>query len=88
LRINPLKKNIPGQPEVPFRTGGIDYQFGCIDTLKRELHGTTKESEQFLAQDLPVLNESLKAKGQQPIEAPPAKVANEKASGPAGKVSN
>jgi hypothetical protein len=42
LRINPLKKNIPGQPEVAFRTGGIDYQFGCIDTLKRELHGTTK----------------------------------------------
>jgi hypothetical protein len=42
LRINPLKKNIPGQPEVVFRTGGIDYQFGCIDTLKRELHGTTK----------------------------------------------
>ena len=24
LRINPLKKNIPGQPEVAFRTGGID----------------------------------------------------------------
>ena len=62
LRINPLKKNIPGQPEVAFRTGGIDSQFGCIDTLKRELHGTTKESEQLLAQDLPVLNESLKAK--------------------------
>jgi hypothetical protein len=88
LRINPLKKNIPGQPEVAFRTGGIDYQFGCIDTLKRGLHGTTKESEQLLAQDLPVLNESLKAKGQQPIEAPPAQVANQKASGPGGKVSN
>ena len=56
--------------------------------MKRELHGTTKESEQLLAQDLPVLNESLKAKGQQQIEAPPAKVANEKASGPGGKVSN
>ena len=71
-----------------FRIGGIDYQFGCIDSLKRKLHGTTKESEQLLAQDLPVLNESLKAKGQQAIEAPPAKVANEKASGPGGKVSN
>jgi hypothetical protein len=56
--------------------------------LKRELHGTTKESEQLLAQDLPVLNESLKAKGQQPIEASPATVTNEKASGPGGKVSN
>jgi hypothetical protein len=55
--------------------------------LKRELHGTTKESEQLLAQDLPVLNESLNAKGQQPIEAP-AKVASEKAPGPGGKVSN
>ena len=56
--------------------------------MKRELHGTTKESEQLLAQDLPVLNESLKAKGQQPIEALPPKVASEKACGPGGKVSN
>ncbi|PYK16628.1 MAG: hypothetical protein DME55_11855 [Verrucomicrobia bacterium] len=88
MRINPLKKNIPGQPEVAFRTGRIDYQFGCIDTLKRELHGTTKESEQLLAQDLAVPNESLKAKGQQPIEAPPANVANQKTSGSGGKVSN
>ena len=31
-----------------------------------------KESEQLLAQSLPVLNESLKAKGQHPIEALPA----------------
>jgi hypothetical protein len=28
-----------------------------------------KESEQLLAQGLPVLNESLKAEGQHPIEA-------------------
>jgi len=28
----------------------------------------------LLGQDLPVLNDSLKSKGQQPIEAPPAKV--------------
>jgi hypothetical protein len=53
--------------------------------IEAELHGTTKEFDQLLAQDLPVLNESLKAKGQQPIEAPPAKVAvNEKSSGPGG----
>ena len=31
-----------------------------------------KESEQLLAQGLPVLNEPLKAKGQHPIEAVPA----------------
>jgi hypothetical protein len=48
--------------------------------LKRELHGTTKESEQLLAQALPALNESLKSKGQQPLSLPPAKItANEKA---------
>jgi len=34
----------------------------------------TKEFEQLLNQDLPTLNESLKAKGQQPIPAPPAKI--------------
>ena len=34
----------------------------------------TKESEQLLNQDLPTLNESLKAKGQQPISPPPAKI--------------
>jgi hypothetical protein len=28
----------------------------------------------LLAQDLPALNDSLKSKGQQPIEAPPTKV--------------
>jgi hypothetical protein len=53
--------------------------------IEAELHGTTKEFDQLLAQDLPALNDSLKSKGQQPIEAPPAKVAvNEKASGPGG----
>ena len=35
----------------------------------------TKEFEQLLNQDLPTLNESLKAKGQQPIATPPAKIA-------------
>jgi len=61
------------------------YQVAYIDTLKQELSDVTKEFDQLLAKDLPVLNESLKAKGQQPIEAPPAKIAvNENASGSGG----
>jgi photosystem II stability/assembly factor-like uncharacterized protein len=61
------------------------YQVAYIDALKRELADVTKDFDQLLAQDLPALNESLKAKGQQPIEAPPAKVAvSENASGPGG----
>ena len=51
-----------------------DYAIAYIDTLKRELADVTKEFEQLLAQDLPALNESLKAKGQQPITPPPATV--------------
>ena len=50
------------------------YQIAYIDTLKRELDEVTKEFDQLLAQDLPALNDSLKVKGQQPIEPPPAKV--------------
>jgi len=50
------------------------YQLAYIDTLKRELGDATKEFDQLLAQDLAALNESLKAKGQQPIAVPPAKV--------------
>ena len=45
-----------------------------IDTLKRELDEVTKEFDQLLAKDLPGLNDSLKAKGQQPLSSPPAKV--------------
>ncbi len=61
------------------------YQMTYIDALKRELNDVTKEFDQLLAKDLPALNESLKTKGQHPIEAPPAKVAaKEKASGPGG----
>jgi photosystem II stability/assembly factor-like uncharacterized protein len=52
-----------------------DYQFAYIDALKRELGDVTKEFEQLLTNELPSLNESLKAKGQQPIAPPPNKVA-------------
>ena len=51
-----------------------DYQIRYIDTLKRELADVTKEFEQLLASELPALNESLRAKGQQPIPVPPAKL--------------
>jgi photosystem II stability/assembly factor-like uncharacterized protein len=51
------------------------YLIAYIDALKRELDDVTKEFEQLLAQDLPALNESLKAKGDQPIPQPPGKVA-------------
>src|SRR5256714_15460324 len=51
------------------------YQISYIDSLKRELDDVTKEFDQLLAQELPALNESLKAKGQQPIPPPPNKVA-------------
>ena len=51
------------------------YQTAYIDSLKRELADVTKEFEQLLAQDLPSLNELLKAKGQQPIPPPTTKVA-------------
>jgi hypothetical protein len=46
------------------------YQIAYSDTLKQELGDVTKAFDQLLAKDLPALNESLKAKGQQPIPAP------------------
>ena len=52
-----------------------DYQIAYIDALKRELGDVTKEFDQLIAKDLPAVNEALKAKGQQPISPPPAKVA-------------
>jgi hypothetical protein len=50
------------------------YQIAYIDTLRRELNDITKQFDQLLTQDLPALNDSLKSKGQQPIEATPARV--------------
>ena len=50
------------------------YQITYVDTLRRELNDVTKQFDQLLAQELPAINDSLKSKGQQPIEAPPAKV--------------
>src|SRR5213078_4257645 len=61
------------------------YQLAYIDALKRELADATKQFDQLLTQDLPALNESLKAKGQEPISAPPAKVgANDATHGSGG----
>jgi hypothetical protein len=50
------------------------YQIAYIDVLKRELSDVTQEFDQLLAKDLPALNESLKAKGQELIAAPSASV--------------
>jgi hypothetical protein len=65
-----------------------DYQIRYIDTLKRELADAIKEFEQLLASELPGLNESLRAKGQQPIPAPPSKVVVNEAPPAAGGAMN
>jgi hypothetical protein len=62
------------------------YQIAYIDALKRELGDVTKEFDQLLTHDLPALNESLKSKGQQAIEAPPAKVGSKDATHQSGGV--
>jgi hypothetical protein len=65
------------------------YQIAYIDALKRELADVTKEFDQLLAKDLPALNESFKAKGQQPIPAPSANIgANEATRGSGGATGN
>ena len=46
------------------------YQVSYIDTLKQELNGVAKEFDDLVANELPQLNEQLKAKGQAPF-APP-----------------
>src|SRR5206468_10380060 len=61
------------------------YQIAYVDSLKRELGDVTKEFDQLLAQDLPALNDSLKSKAQQRIEATTAKAgAKGKAPSPGG----
>jgi hypothetical protein len=62
------------------------YQIAYIDTLRRELNDVTKQFDELLAQDLPALNDSLKSKGQQPIEASPAKVGSNDATHEGGGV--
>src|SRR5207342_2953994 len=52
-----------------------DYQIARIDALRRELDDITKEFQQFIAKDLPTLNDALKAKSQPAIVPPPAKIA-------------
>jgi hypothetical protein len=59
-----------------------DYQIANIDALRKELGDVTKDFDQLVAKDLPALNDTLKAKGKEPIPAPPAKVAvNDDSSG-------
>jgi len=52
-----------------------DYQVARIEALRRELTDVTGDFEKLLSNDLPKLNESLRAKGQPELEPPPAKVA-------------
>ena len=52
-----------------------DYQIARIDVLRRELDDVTKEFQQLVANDLPKLNDALKAKSQPAIVPPPEKIA-------------
>lgn len=52
-----------------------DYQVANIAALRRELDDVTKEFQQLLAKDLPLLNDALKAKGQPAVSPPPEKIA-------------
>ncbi|HKP05235.1 MAG TPA: hypothetical protein VJU77_17930 [Chthoniobacterales bacterium] len=52
-----------------------DYHLAYIEALKKELADAVKEFEQVITKDLPALNDTLKAKGKEPIPPPPAKVA-------------
>src|SRR5205085_9810864 len=52
-----------------------DYQVARIDSLRRELEDAAQDFEKLLTNELPKLNETLKAKGQPAIAPPPAKVA-------------
>jgi photosystem II stability/assembly factor-like uncharacterized protein len=52
-----------------------DYQIARIDALRKELGDVTRDFDNLVTKDLPALNDALKAKGKEPIPAPPAKVA-------------
>ncbi len=52
-----------------------DYQVARIEALRKELSDVAKDFDNVIANDLPKVNEVLKAKGQPALEAPPAKVA-------------
>ncbi|MEY2551287.1 MAG: hypothetical protein QOG12_1431, partial [Verrucomicrobiota bacterium] len=52
-----------------------DYQIARIEALRKELGDVTRDFENVVTKDLPALNDALKAKGKEPIPAPPAKVA-------------
>src|SRR5438105_3698885 len=52
-----------------------DYQIARIDALRKELGDVTGDFENLVTKDLPAMNDALKAKGKEPIPAPPTKVA-------------
>nr|MBA3652357.1 sialidase [Chthoniobacterales bacterium] len=52
-----------------------DYQIARIDSLRRELDDARTSFDNLVTNELPKLNEQLKAKGQPEITPPPAKVA-------------
>ncbi|MEO5719774.1 MAG: sialidase [Chthoniobacterales bacterium] len=52
-----------------------DYQVARIDSLRRELDDAKKDFDNLVTNELPKLNEQLKAKGRPEIAAPPASVA-------------
>ena len=53
-----------------------DYQIAYVEALQAGVQGdVAKEFEQLVTKDLPTLNDALKAKGQQPVDQPPAKIA-------------
>src|SRR6202030_3413118 len=52
-----------------------DYQIARIDSLRREVDDAMKDFDGLLTNELPKLNDTLKAKGQPEISPPPAKVA-------------
>ncbi len=54
-----------------------DYQIARIASLRQELNDATKDFEKLVSDDLPKLNEQLKAKGQPAVEPPPARIALE-----------